>query len=271
MYLYLVVWHLISDGTIGEIMPWDLYKIFWAVDDGYLVTSLFGYKFSILSSPIHGVLWFIRDLMVAMLLSPIIWRIVKTLRGWSLFVFLTPWLLRIGIPVKGFGLCALCFFPLGGVFSICGENVFNYVKVIGKYVSVIFVIFLCINSYFSFSCEVPRFLPEILILAGLVSMLYIAYKRVSMMSKGNNIIKLGETSFFIYVFHTCFLFNPLRFIIDPIETLPYVGCTMAYILSFLIRVIVCVAVYYIMKRICPSLLTILVGNRLNKQNNHAVE
>lgn len=122
MYIYIAAWHLISDGTLGDIQPWELYKIFWAKDDGYVVTSPFGYQFSILCSPICGVLWFIRDLMVVMLLSPLIWWIVRRLQMWSIILFLVPWLFYIGVPIKGFGLMALCFFPIGGVAYV--EKIF---------------------------------------------------------------------------------------------------------------------------------------------------
>ena len=86
--------------------------------------SVFGYEFSILSSPSAiGVMWFIRDLMVAMVLSPIVWWIVRRMRMWSLVVFFLPYILYIGVPVQGFGLAALCFFPAGATFSICGKDV----------------------------------------------------------------------------------------------------------------------------------------------------
>lgn len=263
-YAYIVIWHLISDRTVGDIPPWDLYRIFWAVNDGHVATSLLGYKFSILCSPICGVLWFIRDLMVAMLLSPIIWLIVKNLRLWALVIFLVPWIMKIGIPVKGFGLMALCFFPLGGTFSICGKNLFKPIIKYGKYFVALFIVLLGVSTFLSFNRDVPGLLSYLMILSGLVFLFYIAYSRVDKFVD-NTIIKLGETSFFIYVFHTCFVFNPLRFVIDPIGAIPYIGCTLAYVLSFATRVTVCVGVYYLMKRICPSILAILVGNRVQKK------
>lgn len=108
--------------------PWDLYRIFWAESDGIVAKSLFGYSFSILSTPSAlGVLWFVRDLMVAMLLTPIMWYIVKHLKMWSIIFFLIPYFLFLAVPVKGFGLVALCFFPIGATFSICGKDIVNVV------------------------------------------------------------------------------------------------------------------------------------------------
>lgn len=112
-----------------SISPSDLYKVFWAESEGFVATLFFGYKFSILSSPSGlGVLWFVRDLMVTMLLSPIIWWIVCRCKMWAVILFLLPYLLFIAIPVKGFGLAALCFFPIGATFSICGKNISHYLE-----------------------------------------------------------------------------------------------------------------------------------------------
>lgn len=135
VYLYMMISHLHTDGTFGDIMPWELHKIFWAQNDGYVTTSPFGYQFSLLCTPVCGVLWFIRDLMVAMILTPIIWYVVRKCRLWSIILFLIPWLLNIGIPIKGFGLVALCFFPLGATFSICGKDIFRYIRPGGQYSS----------------------------------------------------------------------------------------------------------------------------------------
>lgn len=261
-YIYIAGWHLFADGTFGDIQPWELYKIFWAVDDGYVIKSIFGYQFSILCSPICGVLWFVRDLIVAMIVSPLIWWIVRRIRMWSVIIFLLPWLLHIGIPIKGFGLMALCFFPMGGTFSICGKDIFIYVKKYGKYVLAAFLCFLLCNSFITFPNNIHRVLNNLMILTGIFGIFHIALQRV-IKSRDSVIIRLGETSFFIYVFHTCFIFNPLHYIIDPISTIPFVGCTLAYISSFVIRVGLSVAVYYTMKRLCPKILAILVGNRVS--------
>lgn len=144
--------------------------------------------------------------------------------------------------------------------SICGKNIFNYVRDYGKYILSIFIcVWLC-NSFISSFYNVPRLLNDLLIVTGVCALFYVAIQRVTKYCD-NTIVNLGETSFFIYVFHTCFIFNALRFIIDPISMIPYVGCTFAYFLSFFIRVILCVAIYYMMKYVCPKILAVLVGNR----------
>lgn len=262
VYLFLMISHLHTDGTFGDIMPWELHKIFWAQNDGYVATSLFGYKFSILCTPVCGVLWFIRDLMVAMLMSPIIWWIVRRCKLWALILFLIPWVLYIGIPIKGFGLMALCFFPLGATFSICDKDIFKYIRPGGAIISIIFVIIWSINSFISFNSNVPRLLNQLLILTGLVSILYISYICTSCKSY-RIICKLGEASFFIYVCHTLFVFYPLHYILDPLETIPYIGDSLIYVLSFLIKLGICTVGYFILKNLCPSLLSIAVGGRVN--------
>lgn len=261
VYLYLMISYLHADGTFGDIMPWELHKIFWVQNDGYVATSLFGYKFSILCTPVCGVLWFIRDLMVAMLLSPIIWWIVRRCKLWALILFLIPWGLYIGIPIKGFGLMALCFFPLGATLSICGKDIFSYIRPVGAIISVIFIIIWGTNSFISFNGNVPRLLNQLLILTGLVSVLYVSY--ISTSNRSCQIIcKLGEASFLIYVCHTLFVFYPLHYILEPISIIPHIGKTLSYLFSFLIRISICTAGYFILKKVCPALLSLIVGGRM---------
>ncbi len=266
-----LIWNFIGYYVYGltnnfssDIRPWELYRIFWNASDGYVATSIFGYKFSILSAPGGcGVLWFVRDLIVAMLLSPIIWLIARRFKIWALIIFLLPWILKIGIPIDGFGLAALCFFPLGATFSILGKNIFIYLSTWGKTISVSFIIMFFVCYYLCLNGNVPQLLNKFLILLGIMFMCVLAYRGGSNDSKCSRRIRhLGECSFFIYVFHTLFVFYPMRFFIDPLTTLPFIGNTLAYLTAFLLKIGICVGVYYAMKKMTPSLLGYMVGGRI---------
>lgn len=253
----------LTNNFAGDIRPWELYRIFWAIDDGYVVTSLLGYKFSILSSPALGTFWFIRDLMVVMLLSPIIWWIIRKLKMWSLLIFILPWILKIGIPIKGFGLFALCFFPLGATFSICGKNIFDYAKRLGGYTSIIVILLLFINSYLNVGVY-AEYLNKLFIVLGLISVIYISYIAIQR-NPNSKIIKLGEASFFIYAFHALFIFNPMRHIIAPICLVPVLGNTLAYMTFFILKVCISIGIYFGLFKYCPNILAVLVGGKINKK------
>jgi fucose 4-O-acetylase-like acetyltransferase len=251
-----------------NLSPSELYKIFWAFSDGYVVTSIFGYKFSILSFPSGAQgLWFVRDLMVAMLLSPIIWCICKRCKLWSIILFLIPYFLYIGIPIQGFGLTALCFFPIGAALSINGVNLLELSKRCGKYFLIAFTILLStkyildiLHIHYSYY---NRILLQLVICTGIVAALSISHYMLRYTKSAEIICKLGEASFFIYIFHS----TPLFLLLNPIITWlsnSLWGGVLAYFFSWGFRVFACTALYFLMKKICPTLLSILVGGRVSK-------
>lgn len=265
-----LLWIAISYYGMGVITgfrsgpePWDVYRIFWAESDGFVVKSLFGYTFSILSTPASlGVLWFVRDLMVAMLLTPLIYRIVKWLRLWSIGLFLIPYLLFIAIPVKGFGLVALCFFPIGAAFSICGTDIVKFLTGWSRWIVGVFATIVLLKWGMDI-CQVHchRVLGQLLIITGIASAIVIANYLGRYTRASDTLILLGETSFFIYVGHALPIVNAVNKLFVPIQDIPYAGYTCYYFIWWGFRIAVVIALYYVMKRICPSALSVLVGGR----------
>lgn len=256
-------------GQISHISfnPSDLYRVFWAESDGYIATSIFGYKFSILSAPSGiGVLWFVRDLIVAMVLSPVIWSVVKICRMWSVLIFLLPYIFFIAIPIKGFGLAALCFFPIGATFSICSKNILEFVLKWGKWSLIAFCILLLAKYMLDIQqMHSHRILGQLVILAGIGAVLYISYKSLKHTKSSKWICILGESSFFIYVGHAL----PIFFLLSPLTrelSNSRLGGIIAYFLSWGIRIIIVVATFFLMKKICPRILSVLVGGRISNVN-----
>ena len=220
-----------------NLSPSELYKIFWASSDGIVTTSPLGYKFSLLSIPsVVGALWFVRDLIVCMLLSPIIWMIIKRLKMWSIVFFSIPYFCFIGIPIIGFGHSALFFFPMGAVFSICGKNISDFTIKWGKTCFVIFAILF-----------LSKYILDINI--------FLKYER-----SATWIILLGEASFFIYVCHQLPIFLLLHPITETFNNIPG-GETIAYFFSWGFRLTIVTGSFFILKKFCPKLLSVLVGGR----------
>lgn len=251
-------------GFDANISPLDFYSIFWAKPQGYMVKSILGYEFCILSTPALGVLWFIRDLIVAMLLTPIFWRIINYLRMYSIILFLTPYFLYLGIPIKGFGLVALTFFPLGATFSICGKDIVTGFTRYSIIVLALFSILLIIKFGVDVSnVDHYRIIDQLLILTGVASSFVLADKILSFSKLAAGITILGEASFFIYAGHTLPIFNPVNSIMMHLQSIPYIGYLTYYILYCVVRILIVTALYFLMKRYCPKILSVLVGGRIS--------
>ena len=94
---------MIADYSIKD---WIMY--FWDIS----------YRTGGLHLPMNGSLWFIRDLMVAMVLSPLIWLTVKYLKYWGVIILMLAWLSVWSGPFTGLSTGAVFFFATGAWFGI---------------------------------------------------------------------------------------------------------------------------------------------------------
>lgn len=272
-----ILWNAIGYYVYGffihftdKIHPWELYKIFYATDNTIIETSLFGYKFVSLSTPYVGPLWFIRDLMIMMIISPIIWFVIRKLKMWSILFFIMIYYLKLGVPIVGFGLASLCFFSLGATFSINGKSLSKICGTIKTPILVSYLILFAFCSWMNIINHSSIYiytLKTLMLFLGIISLLMIACRCVKR-RECSKIRSLGETSFFIYAFHTLFIFYSTQHLTDIIDKLPIIGCTISYILLFSIRLFVSLFFFYALRKYCPRALSILVGGRIRKTNEN---
>lgn len=250
--------------TIGDVMPWELYRILWANGDGITEMSFFGYQYTVVASPAAGVLWFMRDLMMMMICSIILYPIIKNLKYWIFPILYIINILRIGVPFPGFSLAAITFFSIGAFFSIHGINIFKFLK--GKICYLLWPLLIIIQTVLT---EIG-YHPEIswigvLSLSSSVAFMFaVAYKSAESFGKFKQVLcKWGETSFFIYAFHGLIIVWLINKDVGyMLEDIPTFGPLLNYLYLFFIRIIECLIVFYVMKRYVPHLLNTLVGGRL---------
>ncbi len=115
--LYIVLQTFLPGLTSGENKPMadfsalDYLAAFW---DMKMVDA----DWSSYHMPINYPLWFIRDLMVVVLFSPLVYWLVKRLRGYALAGLAFLWMMAWGMPVTGFSTTAFFFFAFGAYFSV---------------------------------------------------------------------------------------------------------------------------------------------------------
>ena len=87
-------------------------------------TDWFGHE-QLLTAPVCLPLWFLRDLMVVTLLTPIIYICVRGLGHWLMAVLLVFYLSGTCAFVPGLSAYALCFFTLGAFLAIRREDLLS--------------------------------------------------------------------------------------------------------------------------------------------------
>lgn len=258
-------YNFLKTGSIGDVMPWEVITILWGNGEGGMGRSLFGYEYPVIVSPVAGVLWFMRDLMMMMLCAVIMYKIILCTKKWFFLIVLVMNLFGLGIPFTGFSLSAITFFYSGAYFSIHQINVFTWLDkhrvfwVLLWPCSVILQMLLA-----TFSLEISNRLSVLVLSAGVVFIFELAYICANKRKKIYGIVSnLGETSFFIYTFgNTLILWLINKNIGYMLYAIPHYGVFLCYEFLFIAKIVECVFVYYFLKRCAPKVLSIITGGRL---------
>lgn len=270
-----VLWTLIF--MIGDIMlrgkPWSGIGEFFA-ENGYLhmlwnsgvlddrITWLGTMAHS--SSPVLYPFWYMRDLMIMVVLSPAIYWLIKRLRLGYVLLLMAVFLLDIRMPWFGNSeAMAILFFSIGAYFSIMKQDFtqvlwrWRYVicplaiilivaqtttgSLNGNYTSLMVYYWLCVVQSFAFI---------------IVASALCRYKRLYEWSR-----RLAPTSFFIYALHL-FILRVLRIVakLTPMSDMWYMRC-IDYLIVPLACVALCIAVYTAGRRWMPGAMKLLMGER----------
>lgn len=207
-------------------------------------------------SPLLCPLWYIRNLMVLVILSPIIYYLIKYTK--LLFPVFSG-LLWINAHDSAYTFQSLTMFSLGAYFSICDKNP---IEVFGKY-KVLFVsafLFLAIMDFLHLYVSIPFALPfhrlslvtnTFFCISFLGEFLYRHHLYSSFLSK---------SAFFVFCIHYPFVTN-LRPIFTMINGQSDIIHVFLYLGAVIGVTILCVLVFVLLKRMMPGLVNVVTGNR----------
>lgn len=202
--------------------------------------------------PICMQFWFLRDLMVAIVLSPIIYLGAKYLKKWNFLILLaTPFLfheIRIGI-----------YFLIGAYFAV---NNIDFAGLADKWkkTSSAFSILFCAAlamlhtdleaHWLSFSVAMPVFIMAV------IGWTHAGIRLGRIQSNA----LLTDATFFIFAFHyvPVQFFNRLYKALVPPSALSLVA---GYVVIFVATVAVCIAIWLVLRKLCPGFLRIICGGR----------
>ena len=120
-FLILQYWSL-TNVDRKPIAEWSANDFLWSYWD---VRHIQGYESDSGGVPFHSHLWFLRDLFMMALCSPIFYFLLKTLKSLVVIIFFLCWFL---IPFNLFYFMtneSIFFFVLGGYLQMCSYNVLN--------------------------------------------------------------------------------------------------------------------------------------------------
>lgn len=220
----------------------DYLRIFWDVNGAY---------------PINGALWFVRDLMIMVVCSPLVYWTLRYCRWYILAILGGAWLFggTFYFPL----LTATFFFSLGAWFSLNGRNFVADFKSFYPW-GVILYLIVALGTISTRESTGFTFVSNAGILLGLVSCVAITGHYVGKGCWRASAFLTGSC-FLVYAFHHL----PLNAIVRIWFKYTHPVYDWHFLLIYFMAPIVIIAIdllaYALLKKYCPKFMAIITGGR----------
>lgn len=212
------------------------------------------------ANPINTPLWFIRDLIILVIMSPIIFWAIKKVRFVFIFILFIIWFFSMGEIIGFPGLChqSLFFFPLGAYFSI---SKIDFVQLSQRlswapYIYIPFAITDTLTIYESYN----YWIHNVGIIIGIIAIINI----VSTQLYKNNIKTnqfLSNASFIVFALHNLILGKFTKIIMLTIQPQSPYAIIFIYFFVPLTIILLCLIIYKLLNKHLTSLAKIMTGGR----------
>ena len=215
-------------------------------------------------APINYPLWFIRDLMVFVLLSPVIYLYVKKTAIVGLAVFYALYFLDFLPAIPGLSAEGLFFFILGAYFATRRIDFTALYKKI-KIPALVFACPLVIAMVMTYGNQddLWGYARRLFTLFGSASVIGIATSLFDRRRIKLNAL-LSNSSFFVYAAHGTIVLPIMQFLLGKALPVNQLGLTLCYFAAPLLTIVVLVLCYHYLCKWMPGTASVLTGGRGEK-------
>lgn len=203
------------------------------------------------SYPANFPMWYIRDLIVIICISPLLFYLIKYLRFISLFILVIPLYFKLTFSN------AIFFVSLGMYLSMIKVDYIYWAQknrlIILSLFTILFLLVYCninIGIYF-FECLYLVIGPF-----ALFTLIYLSPDKLYRL-----FYNLSKYSFFVYAIHATYIYRIDKFVFKYTPN-NLVSHLISYILVGLIVCYIAIVIYKLINKISPKALSILCGNRM---------
>lgn len=222
-------------------------SFFWDTGDG-------------LAQPLDYPLWYVRDLMVMVLLTPLSWYFIKFING----IFLVPlaifYVMGFWPQIAGLNIISVFFFNFGAFLAISDKPLEFHRIEIPNYILTCLLALLTVYNYGK--CNFS-YLLALYSISGVISVFNIAGRMVRL-GVFTFSFQLKRYVFFIYAAHTLVLVFILDILMyDLFQNANMLLQLCIYMLMPFVKIAFCILLYRLLEQSMPSVLRILVGGSLS--------
>lgn len=238
-----------------------LIKIGHQPDDNMTLFSTSSWYDLLWKLPINYPLWYVRDLICMVLLSPIFYILFKYIKGYGILLLIIIYLMTWELPIPGFSTTSFVFFGAGAFAGLKKIDMIEFSQKNASYTLLLSILMLAIATHNN-GTELYEHLIRLFILSGTLSTLYLGslIQRTKIKSL---LLTLSSASFFIYLTHIVYImhwtkggFSRISFFNDG------VGLILGYFMIPITCAFICLFLYKILKIIAPGVLSFTTGGRM---------
>ncbi len=211
--------------------------------------------------------WYIRDLMVVVLFSPLIWLIVKYLRLPGLLIAAFLWITDIfGFNIAGIvgiSTVSFFFFMLGAYFSINKINIISFTSRF-FYSSIVLYPLFVFADLITRHQSINIYIHNLGIIVGIIFMFNVVSAGINSGKLRNSLI-LASSSFFIFAAHEPFLTFTRKVMIYFLNPKTEFLCFITYFFPAVITLGVMLCLFLFMRSHLPGFLSVITGGRLYRR------
>lgn len=215
--------------------------------------------------PIDTPLWFVRDLMIVVLATPLINLVIKKIHSYAVIILGAAWFSTAFFPLGHHSqlLTAFFFFSWGAYMSICRKDIFIE---FGKYRKAATIIYILLSVAYAMAyCNQPEAMPVLKRINQCAGLIF-AYNSAAWLLQ-HNVCRvsrfLASASFFIYVSHAIIIhevYMILQGLAAPFTIYQW-QTALIHIATTPVSVCLLLAVFYLMRRFTPRLLKVVAGRK----------
>lgn len=220
------------------------------------------------SYPLIVPLWFVRDLMVVMVLSPLLFMYFKKTKICGLIILGLCYISGIWPKVHGFSITSFFYYGMGCYLAINKLNIVEIARKL-KNISLPIAIFtLCIIIYYcSGKTLIGARVKPFYVISGVWSAIFVSSYLVTKWNVKPNKF-LVSSCFFVYALHVApydisrssLLGDMYQFVLSVFIGVPHVEL-LQYLLPPVITIAICLGLFWLLQRFTPKVCGLLTGNR----------
>lgn len=224
------------------------------------------------SGPVLLPFWYMRDLIIMVVISPAIYWFIKKIKFVFIILLLAIYTFDIKCSlISGTLACASLFFSIGAYFAL---KKLDFTEALWKWRHLICPVAILLMIYQTYSGsamgnETSRMIHPWLVIFQSFALILLASTLCKYPKLYGINQKLARTSFFIYALHPFILgyvisaFNKMSIIGDKVFSMSdtWYMMTFNYLATPFVCILLCIVIYWFLQKYLPNFLGVIVGER----------